>query len=458
MSPLKPRCSSLLQDPKVQEAKRLLLEAVDAHTKHLQGPRPPDPSREKGYQELLETFAKDRGGNLWYPYLGSGLGRGALVELEDGSVKYDMICGIGAHFGHHHPLIVSATFDAALADIAMQGNLQQNADSAKLCHHLVELSGLDHCFLSTSGVMACENGWKVLMQHRAPASRILAFEKCFMGRTLAMSQVTDKAAYREGLPTSLQVDYVPFYDAARPESLKESLQRLEQHLLRYPGQHAGMAFELIQGEAGYFSAPREFFTTLMDKLQEHHIPIFVDEVQSFGRTSSLFAFQHFGLEKYVDVVTVGKLLPACATLFRTKYKPKAGLLSQTFTASTSAIHVSLAILKEMLSGGYLGERGKIMELRRHFVGHLEAIAKRHPHLMQGPFGVGAMIACTLFGGEKKRVDKFLQALFQAGVIAFSAGSHPVRVRFLMPLGSISYEDLNAIAGIVEKTLLACAKE
>lgn len=449
---------ALLQDPRIQEAKRLLLEAVDAHTSHLQGPRPADPAKEKSYQELLDTFAKDRGGKLWYPYLGSGLGRGPLVELEDGSVKYDMICGIGAHFGHHHPLIVSATLDAALADIAMQGNLQQNADSAQLCHRLVELSGLDHCFLSTSGVMACENGWKVLMQHRAPASRILAFERCFMGRTLAMSQVTDKAAFREGLPSTLHVDYVPFYDATRPESLKESLQRLEQHLTRYPKEHAGMAFELVQGEAGYFSAPREFFTKIMDKLQEHNIPIFIDEVQSFGRTSSLFAFQHFGLEKYVDVVTVGKLLPACATLFRTKYKPRPGLLSQTFTASTSAIHVSLAILKELSSGGYLGDKGKIMGLHRHFVSLLEGISKRHPQLLHGPFGLGAMVACTAFDGDKDRVNHFLQELFKAGVIAFSAGSHPTRVRFLMPLGSIAYEDLDAIAAILEKTLIACAKE
>ena len=33
-----------------------------------------------------------------------------------------------------------------------------------------------------------------------------------MGRTSAVAQITDKAAYRVGLPQTLQVDYIPFYD------------------------------------------------------------------------------------------------------------------------------------------------------------------------------------------------------------------------------------------------------
>ena len=70
---------------------------------------------------------------MYYPYLGSGIGRGALVELADGSVKYDFITGIGVHYmGHNHPALLEAGVDAALTNTVMQGNLQQNVESARL--------------------------------------------------------------------------------------------------------------------------------------------------------------------------------------------------------------------------------------------------------------------------------------------------------------------------------------
>jgi 4-aminobutyrate aminotransferase-like enzyme len=55
-------------------------------------------------KNYLQEFAADRGGKLFYDYIGSGIGNGPLVELADGSVKYDFITGIGVHyFGHSHP-------------------------------------------------------------------------------------------------------------------------------------------------------------------------------------------------------------------------------------------------------------------------------------------------------------------------------------------------------------------
>src|SRR6266550_3010920 len=86
-------------------------------------------------------FSESRGGALYYPYLGSGIGNGALVELADGSVKYDMISGIGVHyFGHSHPMLLDAGVDAALRDTVMQGNLQQNVESVALAKTFIDLA------------------------------------------------------------------------------------------------------------------------------------------------------------------------------------------------------------------------------------------------------------------------------------------------------------------------------
>ena len=66
--------------------------------------------------------------------------------------------------------------------------------------------------------MANENALKAAFQKRFPANRVLAFEHGFAGRTLALSQVTDKPAYRKGLPETLAVDHIPFFDPARPQA------------------------------------------------------------------------------------------------------------------------------------------------------------------------------------------------------------------------------------------------
>src|SRR5436305_5679654 len=90
-------------DPRVRQAKKLLLEALAEHQRALTGIKPPDPASRDAYSKLIEQFGAVRAGALYYPYLGTGMGRGLLVELADGSVKYDMINGIGVHYmGHGH--------------------------------------------------------------------------------------------------------------------------------------------------------------------------------------------------------------------------------------------------------------------------------------------------------------------------------------------------------------------
>jgi acetylornithine/N-succinyldiaminopimelate aminotransferase len=312
---------------------------------------------------------------------------------------------------------------------------------------------MDHCFLTTTGAMANENAFKVIFQHRHPAHRILAFERCFMGRTLIMSQVTDRPHYREGLPLNLFVDYVPFYDPVDPAgSTERAVAVLRTHLNRYPKEHAMMCLELIQGDGGFHCGTREFFLAIIKELKEHQVAVFIDEVQTFGRTSELFAFQTFGLEELVDVVTIGKMSQVCATLFSKQFKPRPGLLSQTFTGSTSAIKAGKAIIAAMLSEKFFGPDGKIEQYSHYMMQKLEALAQRYPTLIEGPFGLGAMIAFTPFKGDAQKVAKFLHDLFEAGVIAFSTGSHPTRVRFLAPVGAITFAQIDQVIEIVESVI------
>jgi 4-aminobutyrate aminotransferase-like enzyme len=255
----------------------------------------------------------------------------------------------------------------------------------------------------------------------------------------------------------LAVDYLPFFDPAEPDkSRNRAVDRLKRLLVRYSGRYAAMAFELVQGEGGFYPGETDFFKALMEACRENGLAVLVDEIQTFGRTTELFAFQYYGLDKLVDVVTIGKLTQVCATLFVEDFKPRPGLLSQTFTGSSSAIAAARVIVKGLLEGDFFGPDGRIARFHDHFVKQLLQINKRHPGLITGPFGIGAMLAFTVYRGDPEKVKRFIYELFDAGVVSFYAGSEPTRVRFLIPVGAVTFEDIDAVASIVESTLLKMA--
>ncbi|MFI5344376.1 MAG: aminotransferase class III-fold pyridoxal phosphate-dependent enzyme [Chlamydiales bacterium] len=440
----------LFCDKRLQTAKELLLAALQETSSQITSVRPPREERKASYDALIYEFERLRGHSLYYRYIGSGIGNGPLVELLDGSIKYDLISGIGPHyFGHSSPELISHLIGGAMSDVVMQGNLQQNGDSVELAKLLTSLSGIDHCFLSSSGAMACENALKMCFQKKQGAYRVLAFDKCFAGRTLALSAITDKASYRQGLPLTISVDYIPFFDAAHPEeSTQLALSTLKAHLSRYPNQHAAMCLELVQGEGGFWVGSSPFFKAIISLLKEHGVAVWVDEVQTFGRTESLFAFQFFGLQGLVDVVSIGKVSQVCATLFTKEFCPKSGLISQTFTASTSAIRASLFMISEAIEKNFFGPSGKIATVHQAFINGLEP----YQTVLKGPYGIGAMIGCTPFNGEPEKVKEFAHKLFDNGIISFTAGFHPTRMRFLLPIGALDINHISSIMNIIGKTV------
>ena len=125
-------------DKTTNDAKQILLKEYIKSVKKLKHTPPTAPKELT--DELLERFKNVRGGGLVFPYVGTGKGYGCLTELTDGSVKYDMIGGIGVnYFGHGDEKIVEATLNSAFSDCVMQGNLQQNEESLVVMENLNEL-------------------------------------------------------------------------------------------------------------------------------------------------------------------------------------------------------------------------------------------------------------------------------------------------------------------------------
>jgi len=450
----------LTADPRIARAKELLADALKEHSLKIDAIRPPNPDLVPEYQDSLSRLAVARGGAPYFPYMTSGIGNGPFVELGDGSVKLDFIVGIGVHgLGHSHPAMLDATIDAGLEDTVMQGNLQHNSGSLAMCERLLELANrqgakLDHCLLSTSGAMANENSLKIAFHNRFPASRVICMDNCFAGRSLALAQLTDRPAYRAGLPKTLDVDFIPMFHPSDPEGTTTgAIETLKKLLARHPGEYACLWLELVAGEGGYYPGTKPYFEQLCKICHEHKVLIIFDEVQTFSRLSQAFAFQHFGLDAYADLVTLGKITQVCATLYGESLKPKGPVLSQTFTGATASIRCGLAVLDELESKQCFGADGWNMRRHRYFRSKLEALAQKHPGKICGPHGEGMMIAFTPGNGGADEAKDMLMRLYQLGLMGFLAGGNPTRIRFLPPPGVTTEKHIDLACEIIEKALV-----
>jgi 4-aminobutyrate aminotransferase-like enzyme len=214
-----------------------------------------------------------RGRPLHYAYVGTGAGRGPFVELADGSVKLDLINGIGIHLmGHANPRVMAAAVRGALSDVVMQGNLQPNIEYQNFSEKLVQLasrrSRLKYVWFSTCGTMANENALKMARQKHSPARMAVSFKNAFAGRSTMMAEVTDNPAYKQGLPEYHEVLRIPFYDKKDPASSEKSLRMLREHIEKHPGNISIFGFEPMLGEGGYQAAPREFFISTLRRMSK----------------------------------------------------------------------------------------------------------------------------------------------------------------------------------------------
>ena len=92
-------------DERIKAAKELVSSFIDEHKVSLDS-SPTSKTLTKAYSNLLDQYANDRGASLFFPYLSGGLSADSRVRLADGSIKYDMINGIGVHPGHQLPLFL----------------------------------------------------------------------------------------------------------------------------------------------------------------------------------------------------------------------------------------------------------------------------------------------------------------------------------------------------------------
>ena len=453
--------SKIAESSEIKNLVNQLTKAVQDINQNIEGPRDVDPSLEKNNKDLVDDVCNSRGRPLFYPYIGTGAGRGPYVELHDGSVKLDLINGIGIHiFGHSHPELMAATIQGALSDIIVQGNLQPNDEYLKLTRRLAEIasrnSRLKHAWLTTSGSMANENALKMARQKNSPARKVIAMKAAFAGRTTMMAEITDNPAFKQGLPDYDEVLRIPFYDRNDPQSIEKSVALFKEHVEKNKNDICAFIFEPMQGEGGYNVAPREFFIPLFEICRENNIAIWADEVQTFCRTGEFFAFETLGIGEYIDLCTVAKTLQNGATLFTEEYNPQPGLIAGTFSGSSPTLNAGLKVLDILENEGYLGPEGKIAKIHNEFIAMLNRLNETScKGLLQDAGGMGLMVAVTPLDGTKEKMLELLKVLYKNGLMTFGCGRGPFRLRFLLP-AIMSTEDIKIAEKIIEKSVLEMA--
>jgi 4-aminobutyrate aminotransferase/(S)-3-amino-2-methylpropionate transaminase len=235
-------------------------------------------------------------------------------------------------------------------------------------------------FFVNTGAEAVENTVKIARRYTG-RSGVIAFSGAFHGRTMMGMALTGKVLpYKAGFgPFPAEVYHVPFPIEYHGVSVQESLDAL-QTLFRSdvePSRIAAMVVEPVQGEGGFYPAPREFLQALRALCDEHGIVLAIDEVQTgFGRTGTLFACEQAGIEP--DLMPVAKSIaggfPLAGVIGKAEIMDAAdpGGLGSTYGGSPIGCAAGLAVLDIIEEEGLCARATAIGEQFREWAEALQS--------------------------------------------------------------------------------------
>ncbi len=387
----------------------------------------------------------------------------ALLWDGDGRRYIDFAGGIAVlNTGHRHRHVLEAV--RAQLDKVTHTCFQITPYEpyVALCEKLNALApgkGPNKTVLMSTGAEAIENAVKIArMATGRPA--VIAFSGGFHGRTMMALALTGKVdPYKAGFgPYPAEVYHAAFPNALHGISTDDSLRTIEMIFKCdvAPDRVAAIVFEPVQGEGGFYIAPKDFVLRLRELCDRHGILLVADEIQSgAGRTGKMFAIEHYGVA--ADLYTLAKSLgggfPLSAVVGRADVMDACGPggLGGTYAGNPVACAAALAVL-EVFEQERIFERAE--RLGEKIGKTLDALASRHLEIVEVR-RLGAMIAFELGeGGDPQRpaadlTKKLTVRARELGLILLSCGIYGNVVRILVP---ITAED-----AIVDEGLALLAK-
>ena len=203
---------------------------------------------------------------------------------------------------------------------------------------------------------------------------------------------------------------------------------------------AAILIEPVQGEGGFIPMPARFLQEIRNICNETGAVMICDEIQSgFGRTSKLFACDHYGIAP--DIITTAKSLGAGMPISATVGKAEImdaihlGGVGGTYGGSPVTCVAAIEVIREMSKPSFMQHAatvGKIMEERL-------AAWKEKYTIIGDVRGLGAMRLVEFVKDRKSKtpdMDLTLSILKDAvahGLVLIRAGLYSNCIRLLPPL-------------------------
>ena len=238
--------------------------------------------------------------------------RNAELWDVEGKRYIDLSAGIAVtNVGHNHPRVVAAVkaqLDRFSHTCFVVSPYDVYVRLAERLNKAAPGNSRKKTVFFVSGAEAVENAAKIARLHTR-RSGIIAFTGAFHGRTMLAMALTGKMVpYKKGFgPFPPEIYHVPYpigYHGVSAEDSLDALDRLFKADIE-PSRVAAIIIEPVQGEGGFYPAPKGFLQSLRKVCDEHGIVLIIDEVQSgFARTGTMFACEQSGIEP--DLMPVAK--------------------------------------------------------------------------------------------------------------------------------------------------------
>jgi 4-aminobutyrate aminotransferase/4-aminobutyrate aminotransferase/(S)-3-amino-2-methylpropionate transaminase len=332
-------------------------------------------------------------------------GQGAYLYDSTGAPLLDAVSGYGvASLGHSHPRWVQAVTEQArrLAVTPLH--------TLPLAQYLRELATVlpervRTIALTTTGAEAVELATRLAQVAQGRAG-ILTFQDGFHGKTAAVRYTRDLGSPEAGALAPSWLHSAPFpacqsHDAVSYDCCDESVSEdIGSIAVRAElSDIAAVLAEPILGTSGNIPPKLAFLRHLRALCDERGWLLILDEsITGFGRTGDLFAFQRFGIEPDILVLSKGlgggfPLSAVCAApeLWERSQLDSASATSSSYGGNPLACAAGSATLEIITSPGFLEQ---VQATAAHAAVRLRELAGSSS-LVARPRGVGLMLGFDL---------------------------------------------------------------
>lgn len=359
--------------------------------------------------------------------------------------------------GHGNPRIIEAIKRVADKPL-LHTYTYANKERADYLEYLIENTPpqFQKAFFLSAGTEATECGLKLMREYARLKSKrrpgVICFEGNWHGRTMGAQMMGWNPGQKEWIGfLDPNIYHLPFPYPWRKDAMddpagyfRKGMEALiEEHDLDPKQDLCGFMLETFQGWGAVFYPP-EFVQEVEKFAHEHDILLAFDEMQAgFGRTGTMFGYQHYGVEP--DILCCGKGagsgVPLSIVLSNARVMDlfEIGSMSSTHSANPMVCAAGKANLEALLEDGLI-ENSKVLGTLFH--ARLNEIKKRFPNHISWILGEG-LVAGVIFTDPNGNplaplCDKICELGMQRGLLTVHTGRESIK---LAPPLSINEEAL-----------------